>query len=77
MQSEEKVKGFLKGGAGDNKMPRDCPHLFQGCLGLFHDVLSSQVRVERLLGHGRWRRWGGNGVDQLRSGAVCAPLRDG
>ena len=25
----------------------------------------------------RWRRWGGNGVDQLRSGAVCAPLRDG
>jgi type IV secretion system protein VirB4 len=53
MQSEEKVKGFLfKGGAGDNKTAGETALIyFKDRLGLFHDVLSSQVRVERLLGH--------------------------
>jgi len=53
MQSEEKVKGFLfKGGAGNTRLPaRTALIFFKDRLGLFHDVLSSQVRVERLLGH--------------------------
>ena len=50
MQSEEKVKGYLfKGGAGDNKTAGETALIyFKDRLGLFHDVLSSQVRVERL-----------------------------
>lgn len=53
MQSEEKVKGFLfQGGVADNKSAGETALIyFKDRLGLFHDVLSSQVRVERLLGH--------------------------
>ena len=78
MQSEEKVKGFLfKGGS---RRQQDCwrnrPHLFQRSSRAvprcpeFAGARGAPPGTPR-----RWRRWGGNGVDQLRSGAVCAPLR--
>jgi len=68
MQSEEKVKGFLfKGGAGNNKTAGETALIFfKDRLGLFHDVLSSQVRVERLLDTASLERMG-----RKRSGSVA------
>jgi type IV secretion/conjugal transfer VirB4 family ATPase len=53
MRSEEKVKGYLfKGGEEESKTAGETALIyFKDRLGLFHDVLSSQVRVERLCGH--------------------------